>query len=420
MAPRRPEGGAPRLVRHSLCASATHFRMKLEVPIAGVRAKDAKMKEQPNRCTANRGIAVVRDPRGNLFHNRRRAGRLAAGCQNFRVGTSHCRERRQTLDSEILSTQTEAIFDRLSEEARFRIEAVRAEAVAKLLADLSQFWESIPLSLGALQQHNPAELVPCLLRYAEAQFEIYAAELLPYFSEIDRYVWCLATDVIDRISAAIRPPQAFIPEQLLSGDWRDLIRLLRDSQAELAENVEKLVESGGEWEMYVERSFRRQLMTRRLLQPTWDEPKAASAITRLNMVFQVKYKFYLRLFRNFFDFDIAIRAHLSDRLPYWEAQAHRYAVTRAMELSPKQGLSERPMDRPDLAIAPDSIVALKKKRGRPILISVALKERALEAQRQGAKAKQIAQIAYDTPHPTRRQMSDVGNILANYERSKNS
>jgi hypothetical protein len=307
----------------------------------------------------------------------------------------------RTLEIEILSTQTEGLFDRVSEKARARIEAVRAEAVARLLAELSQYWESIPLSLDALQQHTPAELVPCLVRFAEAQFEIYAAELLPYFSEIDRYVWCLATDVIDRISAAIRPQQGVIPERLSSGDWRDLIPLFRDSQAELAEDIEKLAEFGGEWELYVERSFRRQLMTRRLLQSTWDEPKAASAIARLTLLFQVKYKFYLRLFRNFFDFDMALRAHLSDRLAYWEAQARRYTGTRAKELS--ADLGEQP---PHFEIAPHTAVPQKKKRGRPTVTTPEVKEQALEARRNGATWSETACILYDTRYPTATQKKE--------------
>jgi hypothetical protein len=75
---------------------------------------------------------------------------------------------------------------------------------------------------------------------------------------------------------------------------------------------------------------------------------------------------------------------------------------------------------PALAAAQDTAVPLKNKRGRPTSIPAEAKDRALAAQRQGAKAKEVAQMAYNTPHPTRRQMSDVGNILANYERSKKS
>ena len=77
---------------------------------------------------------------------------------------------------------------------------MKAKAVAELLTALSRYWESVAVSMAALKQHDPAELMPIFERYAERQFDSHAEELPPYFSDVEMYALHLATDVVDRIS----------------------------------------------------------------------------------------------------------------------------------------------------------------------------------------------------------------------------
>jgi hypothetical protein len=237
------------------------------------------------------------------------------------------------MDSKLPAGHPDRIFGLLSKKALAKTQAVKAKAVAELLTALSRYWESVAVSMAALKQHDPAELIPFFERYAETQFDSYAEEFLPHFSDVDMYAWHLATDIIDRISNEIRPEAGFMPRNLLSGEWTELARLLKDSDPGVREELRKaLSDPSGEWEIYVGRCFRRHLLKHRVRGQKWDDPEARRAVQLLTLLFELKYKFYLRLFTNWYDFDMGLRAHLSNRLAYWQAQAFQRAIPQSDEV----------------------------------------------------------------------------------------
>lgn len=62
--------------------------------------------------------------------------------------------------------------------------------------------------------------------------------------------------------------------------------------------------------------------------------------------------------------------------------------------------------------------AFQRGRGRPMEISVAAKERALEAKRSGAPGRKVAQLLYETRYPSAQQVKNTFNVLAYYERTR--
>ncbi|MGP8242905.1 MAG: hypothetical protein ACLQVN_00125 [Bryobacteraceae bacterium] len=234
------------------------------------------------------------------------------------------------MDSQLPAGHPDKVFGLLSKKSLATIKAVRAKAVAELLMALSRYWESVGVSMAALKQHDPAELIPVFERYAERQFDSYAEELLPHLSDVDKYAWHLATDVIDRISNEIRPAAGFMPRDVLSGEWTELARLLKESKPDVRrEMLDVLSDPSGEWEIYIGRAFRRHLVTHNFRRK--DNPDGERAAQLLSLLFQLKYHFHLRLFLNWYDFDLKLRAHLSNRLAYWQAQAYQRAIPQADE-----------------------------------------------------------------------------------------
>lgn len=102
------------------------------------------------------------------------------------------------------------IFGLLSKKSLAKIKAVKSQAVAELLPALSQVIESIAVNLDGLAEHDRSVFFPPFERYTERQYDAYAEELLPHFTDVSRYVWHLATDVTDRISNEIRPEPEFV------------------------------------------------------------------------------------------------------------------------------------------------------------------------------------------------------------------
>jgi hypothetical protein len=203
----------------------------------------------------------------------------------------------------------------LSNKAAAVIEAANAEAVAELLNALSEYWECV-LDVTALKQHDPHELIPLFERYAERQYNAYAEELLPHFSDVAMYAWHLSVDVIDQISYEIRPENGFIPDNPTSGEWTYLLHLLKNSEPDVKEELGRHFPApNGDWEIYLERSFQR----RQLKGPDISARSAKEAW----LLFALKYQFHLRLFINWQSFDMRLRSHLSNRLAFWEAKAHR-------------------------------------------------------------------------------------------------
>jgi hypothetical protein len=210
-----------------------------------------------------------------------------------------------------------------------RIKAQKGQAVAELLEGLCGYWRTTRFSLVELQQHEPSELIPFFELYAERQFEAYAEELLAHFtSTVADFEWRLATDVIDVISGEIRPRQQIVPEDPVSKDPATLARMLRDLEPgseEQRDLAKWLSDHSGDWEIYLQRSFRRQAI------------KAGGNVpARVTLLFDFKYVYYLRIFMNSQAFDLRLRAHLSNRLAFWEAKAY-------LQL-PEQSESKSPID----------------------------------------------------------------------------
>lgn len=234
------------------------------------------------------------------------------------------------MDDQLPAGHPHKVFGLLSKKSLATIKAVKAKAVAELLTALSRYWDSVGVSMAALKQHDPAELMPLFERYAERQFDSYAEELLPHLPDVDKYAWHLATDVIDRISNEIRPAAGFMPRDVLSGEWTELARLLKESKPDVRrEMLDALSDLSGEWEIYIGRAFRRYLVTHNFRRK--DNPDVERAAQLLSLLFQLKYHFHLRLFLNWRDFDLKLRAHLSNRLAYWQAQAYQRAIPQTDE-----------------------------------------------------------------------------------------
>src|SRR5208283_5999380 len=99
------------------------------------------------------------------------------------------------------------VFGLLSQESLAKIKAVKSEAEAELLPALSHMIESIAVNPDSVMEHYPSEFFPAFERYIERQYDGYAEELLPHFSDVQQYVFHLAGDVTNRISNEIRPEQ---------------------------------------------------------------------------------------------------------------------------------------------------------------------------------------------------------------------
>lgn len=241
------------------------------------------------------------------------------------------------MDSQLPAGHPDRVFGLLSKKSLAKIKAVKSEAVAELLKTLSDDVKSIAVNMAGLKAHDPSELIPAFERYAERQYDGYAEELLPHFSDVERYAWHLATDVTDRISNEIRPEAGFMPREDFSGEWTELVRLLRDSEPEVRQELARaLSDPSGEWESYVGLCFRRHLLKDVARSRRPDDPEINKAIDLLSLVFQLKYKFHLRLFTNWWDFDMRLRAHLSHRLAHWEAEAYKRAVTEEDGVTPQK------------------------------------------------------------------------------------
>ena len=240
------------------------------------------------------------------------------------------------MDEEIPLDDIRWVTKLLSEGSLARIEATKAEAVAELLADLSRYWESVAVSKASLREHDPSELIPFFEKYAERQYDSYAEELLPHSSDLDRYGLYLSMNVMDAISYEIRPERYFMPKNVCSGDWSELVRLLKDCEPELREQRRKeLSDPSGDWEIYLYLSFERHMLK------TGGRFRSRDDAEATNLLFQMKYLLRLRLFINWSDFDMRLRAHVSNRLAHWQAQAYRRAARQTDEAAhPSLGPSE--------------------------------------------------------------------------------
>jgi hypothetical protein len=256
------------------------------------------------------------------------------------------------------------IFELLSAKSVAKIRAAKAEAKADLLLRLSAFWESLPLRPASLKRQIPSELIGLFEHYAERQLDAYAAEFLPHFSEVNLYLWHLATDVIDRISKEIRHASVFFPSDIVSGDWTELVRMAREGDDKDALR-QALANPSGDWEVYLGRTFARHLAKKTLPNSRLLHGDGEKAVRALSMAFRLKYQFYLRLFLNWYSFDLRLRAHLSNRMAHWEAEAHRRLASEPEERSPRP-LLVMTSTATDRRAAVDNFIAKLADAGRKI------------------------------------------------------
>jgi hypothetical protein len=250
--------------------------------------------------------------------------------------TSLVRERKNSNVEQLPVDDIRRVTQLLSPAAFSKIQAVKAEAVSELLADLARYWETVS-NFEALKQHEAIELVPLFDRYAERQYDSYAKELLSILPDIEEFALRLAIPVTDSLINEIRPKNGFMTKFPLSGEWTELIPILKACSKEESD----LAEPDGEWEMFLQRSFARQLAKSRIAIKRWDAANL-KALERLCSFFHLKFRFYLRLFPNWHSFDLRLRAHLAIRLEYWEAQAYRRAILPGdeIEVSKVRGSSD--------------------------------------------------------------------------------
>jgi hypothetical protein len=209
----------------------------------------------------------------------------------------------------------------LPKESLARIRATQKEAVVELVKQLSQYWVSMPLTMGALRQHDPCELVPAFEHCAERQFDAYAEELLPHVPAEDQYTSFLAINVPDAILSELRPARILMAESPGSGEPAELIRILKTADPQARKQLEEdLSEPSGDWEIYLLRSFEHALLKLRPQTRNWSDPEATTNTQQLEMLFRLKYRLHLRLFINWHKFDERLRAHLSNRLEHWEGR----------------------------------------------------------------------------------------------------
>jgi hypothetical protein len=118
--------------------------------------------------------------------------------------------------------------------------------------------------------------------------------------------------------------------------------------------------------------------------------------------------------------DFGLKAAVAARIPSGRHKhlfdSKRWGALNECVLPPPKSVGA-PSVVPASAVLPDSARAAKRQRGRPPKISLEAKQKALEAKRNGAKGKEIAQLIYSTKHPSLRQVKDARNVLANYLRS---
>jgi hypothetical protein len=286
----------------------------------------------------------------------------------------------------------------LSRASLSKIEAVKAEAVAVLLADLARYWETVS-SFEALKQHEAIELVPFFERYVGRRYDAYAEELLPHHPDVGEYTMHLAMNVTDSLINEIRPKSGFMPKFPLSGEWTELLRILKDRPE--GESLD-LTEPDGNWEVFVQRSFGRQVAKARIAIKRWDA--ANLTLDRLWALFHLKFRFYLRLFPNWYSFDLRLRAHLSHRLEYWVARAYAAQLDKSA----------------DPRLQPDD-PGVRRKRGRPQTITDEKKSAAAKLKAAGGTNREAAVVLYDTKFPTAQQKKNVPAILRHHqEKSKQS
>jgi hypothetical protein len=216
------------------------------------------------------------------------------------------------------------------------IEAVKAEATAELVKQLSASWESVPMTREGLRDHDPSEFVPPFEQFAERQYDAYAEGLLGHVADVHEYFRFLSINVTDAISNEILPISGFTPDDPLSGEWTTLARTLArrlksappESRADFAND---LLDLNGAWEIYLTRSFDRRLLKSKPESRNWRDPKARERVESVKMSFRLKYQLHLRLFVNWYDFDRRLRAHLSDRWKIWRGRWYRRAAEAARE-----------------------------------------------------------------------------------------
>jgi hypothetical protein len=267
------------------------------------------------------------------------------------------------------STRPQDIFELLSAKSVAKIRAAKAEAKADLLPRLSAFWESLPVTPASLKRQIPAELIGLFEHYAERQLDAYAAEFLPHFSDANLYLWHLATDAVDRISNEIRPASVFFPPDRISGDWTEIVRMAREGD-DADKLRQALANPSGDWEVYLGRTFARHLAKRTMPNARLLHGDGEKAVRALSMAFRLKYQFHLRLFLNWYSFDLRLRAHLSNRLAHWEAEAHRRLAAlvgepeaESQRLGPRLVVSA---DKADRRAAVDSFIAKAAEAGYKI------------------------------------------------------
>jgi hypothetical protein len=179
----------------------------------------------------------------------------------------------------------------------------------------------------------------------------------------------------------ITPATYLLPDDPAVSDWKEIALTLKHGDYKTAQSVhETLAEPIGEWEIYLGRSFLRQVFRSKIEGST-------------KLLFDLKYRSHLRLFANRRAFDTRLRAYLGNRLAHWEAVACRR-------------LAERP--------SATRVVEQKlpiKKRGRPGKFTDQQIIEARAAKSAGKTNNAVAKILYKTLAPTPQQRHSVPTLL---------
>lgn len=229
----------------------------------------------------------------------------------------------------------------LNDDARRRIEATKAEAVARLLRQLSNYLKSAAVSRVSLEERDPSEVIALFERYAQTQYDSKAQELLAHFSDVEKYGLYLATTVIDSIVLEILPASYFQPENPEANRWTDLAKLLRDIPSESRDQA--FLHLDGEWEILLEHSFKRHLFKTDRIRALGKGIQDGTEVESFRGLFYMKYLLHLRLFASWYSFDTRIRLHVSNRTLYWMTQFQRRAIAglgEARKKSPEQQPNE--------------------------------------------------------------------------------
>jgi hypothetical protein len=224
-------------------------------------------------------------------------------------------------------TISESIIEALSPQSLARVRAVKAEARGKLVLMLSDHWLSAAPTMELMHRHEPDELVPLFMRYAESQYDGYAEELLPSAHDVDEYSAFLSLVTV-AISTEILPSEPIHPPRLTDTNWVWLLERIQASEPAIRNPaltiaIDILNGANGDWERSVGESLTNQ----------WKKGGYAG-LKRINLhnikakqfldfALRLRYQFHLRLFVNFYRFDNVLEAYLAPRLAYWEAKAYR-------------------------------------------------------------------------------------------------